>query len=110
MLDIDNLAPEIQLPNYVFKVADKERTYDLLALGYRLRSLSGIEDPTKILEVVKKEFELEDVPLTTYEACLILDDFRKFAEEKADGPLKKVFGRSLFSDTTTASPPEKSEP
>ncbi len=109
MLDLDNLDPELELPSYVFKLKNKEHEYDLLLLGYRLRVLEGIEDPAKILEVVKKEFALEDIPLTTYEACLILSDFREFAEERADGPLKKVFGRSLFSDTTTASPPEKSE-
>ncbi len=106
MLDLDN--PEVTLPLYMFKANGKEYEYDLLALGYRLRSLEKVEDPEQILKVVKKEFGLEDVKLTTFEACLILDDFRKFTTEKADEPLKKVFGRSLFSDTITDSPPEKS--
>jgi len=107
MLDLDN--PEVVLPNYVFMAKGKEFSYDILSLGYRLRALESIEDPEKILEVVTKEFGLTELKLSTFEACLILDDFRKFAEEKADEPLKKVFGRSLFSDTTTVSPPEKSE-
>ncbi len=107
MLDLDN--PEVTLPSYVFKAKGKEYTYDLLALGFRLRTLEKIEDPEVILAVVKKEFELGELELSSFEACLILDDFRKFAEEKADGPLKKVFGRSLFSATTTDTPPEKLE-
>ncbi len=107
MLDLDH--PEVVLPSYKFKVKGKEHEYDLLALGFRLRTLEKIEDPEKILAVVKKEFELEDLELSTFEACLILDDFRKFATEKADEPLKKVFGRSLFSDTISDIPPEKSE-
>ncbi len=107
MLDLDN--PEVTLPIYTLKAKGKEYTYDLLVIGYQLRALEKIEDPKKILEVVAKVFGLEEVGLTTFEACLILDDFRKFAEEKADGPLKKVFGRSLFSGTTTDTPPPKSE-
>ncbi|KKN17426.1 hypothetical protein LCGC14_0965960 [marine sediment metagenome] len=107
MLDLDN--PEVTLPSYVFKAKGKEYTYDLLTLGYRLRSLEKIEDPEKILAVVVKEFGLEELKLSAFEACLILDDFRKFAEEEADEPLKKVFGRSLFSPTTTDSPQAKSE-
>lgn len=109
MLDMDHLDPELVLPSYVFKMKGKEYVLDLLAVGYRLRVLEGIEDPEAICKVVKKEFGLDEVELTTFEACLILDDFRKFALEKADGPLKKVFGRSLFSDTTTDSVPEKLE-
>lgn len=109
MLDLDNLDPELQLPNYKIKVRGEEKEYDILILGFALRILEGIEDPEKIREVVKKEFDLKEKELTTFEACLILDDFKKFAQEKADGPLKKVFGRSLFSDTTTDSDPEKSK-
>ena len=109
MLDFDNLDPEVVLPSYKFKMQGEEREYDMLAVGFRLRTLEGIEDPEKIREVVKKEFGLDEVELSTFDACLILDDFRKFAQEEADGPLKKVFGRSLFSDTTTDSAPEKSE-
>lgn len=107
MLDLDN--PEVTLPSYKLKAQGEEFEYDLLTLGYRLRSLENVEDPEKILEVVKKEFGLEKVKLSAFEACLILYDFRKFAEEEADEPLKKVFGRSLFSDTITDSPPEKLE-
>ncbi len=109
MLNLDELDPEVTIPSYKLKAGGKEHEYDVLSLGFRLRALEGIEDPEKIREVVKKEFDLKDVTLTTFEACLILDDFKKFAQENADEPLKKVFGRSLFSDTTTDSAPEKSE-
>jgi len=107
MLDLDNLDPELTLPNYKLKVQGKEHEYDLLTVGFQLRVLEGVEDPEKIRDVVVKTFALEK-PITTFEACVILDDFKKFAQEH-EGPLKKVFGRSLFSDTTMDLAPEKLE-
>ena len=111
MLDLDQLDPELQLPNYVIKVGDSEKSYDPLLLGYQLRTLEGIEDPEVIRNTVQKAFEIsgEKKVLTSFEAVVLLDDFRKFAAEKTEIPLKNVFGRSLFSDTTTTSVPEKSE-
>lgn len=108
MLDLDHLDPEVTLPNYTLKAQGQEHEYDMLAVGFKLRVLEGIEDPEKIREVVVKIFELGEPLITTFEACLILEDFRTFTQ-KFDGPLKKVFGRSLFSDTTTDSAPEKLE-
>jgi len=105
MLNLDD--PEIALPEYKIKLKGQERTFDVLVLGYRFRALEGIEDPEKVQQAVKYAMGL-DVDISPFEACMILDDFRKFSREEADEPLKKVFGRSLFSGTTTNSVPQKS--
>lgn len=111
METLDLNAPKVSLPSYKVKLKGEtaEREFDVLVLGYRFRALEGVDDPEEILKVVKEAMELGEVVLTPFEACLILDDFKEFAKTEADEPLKKVFGRSLFSDTTTASAPQESE-
>jgi len=105
MIDLDNM--EVTLPPYKLKYGGKEVEYDALIVGYQLRVLEGVDDPEVILGAVKKAFGLEAVTLSTFDACLIMNDFKKFSQNEASEPLKKVFGRSLFSDTITDSVPEK---
>ncbi len=108
MLDLDN--PEVVLPPYRLKVDGKEKEYDSLLIGFKLRALfegKGEEDPEKIRDIIQEVLGIEK-SLSTFEACYILSDFKEFTVNTAEEPLKKVFGRSLFSDTTTDSAPEKS--
>lgn len=109
MLDL-NAVDRIKIPEYKVKIADIERSYDALVFAYAVRSLEGVEDPTEICNVVRQALKLEDdVQLSTFDTCAILQDFHDFGEKHLDEPLKKVFGRSLFSTTTSDSPPTKSD-
>ena len=107
MLDLDN--PEIRLPAYEIKLGGQTKTYDALVLGYSLRNLEGVEDPEQIRQAVITAFKLKENSVTSFEACLILTDFKEFTAKEAEEPLKKVFGRALFSDTTITSALPKSE-
>jgi len=107
MLDL-NAEDRVKIPEYKVKIADIERSFDALVLAYAMRSLEGVEDPTEICNVVRKALKLEEtIPLSTFDACAILKDFHEFSEEHLEEPLKKVFGRSLFSTTISDSPPTK---
>lgn len=105
MLD---LKEQPQLPNYELKLGDGTmKSYDSILVSYGLKDLDGVEDPAKVQEIVNRVFEIEVDALTS---MIILRDFIKFEEEHLEEPLKKVFGRELFSVTSTVSRPPSSKP
>ncbi len=110
MIDLDD-TNRVHVPPYKIKAGEQEREYDALQFAFDIRVLEGVEDPTEILKVLRQVLNLtDDIKLSTFDACLILKDFKDFSDTHLDEPLKKVFGRSLFSTTTTDSNPETSTP
>jgi len=104
MLDLNE---QTTVPRYELKLIGGEtKSYDTLLLSYQLRTLDAEGDPAKICDVVNKIFEIE---VDSFTALAILYDFTAFAETNLEEPLKKVFGRELFSTTSTDSRPEKVE-
>lgn len=104
MLDLNE---QPNLPRYELKLPGGEtKSYDPLVLGFALRCTEGVEDPVALQKAVNEAFELD---VDTYHACIILKDFIEFGEKELEEPLKKVFGRGLFSTSTLASDSTKSE-
>lgn len=97
MLNVDE---QPKLPRYELKVGGETKSYDSLILGYGLKGLEGIEDPSRIQATVNSVFAVE---VDSFTASVILKDFFDFAERELEEPLKNVFGRELFSTTTTDS-------
>lgn len=103
MLDL-NEQPKI--PRYELKVGEETKSYDGMLLGHKMMVIEGEEDPEVIQRVIQEIFGVE---VDAFTAHVILEDFYKYAEKELDGPLKKVFGRGLFSTTTTGQAPASSE-
>ena len=104
MLDL-NEQPAV--PAYELKLINGEvKSYDTLLISFALRALDAESDPGVIQELVNKIFKIN---VDAWQAMIILEDFTNFAEANLEEPLKKVFGRELFSTSSMASRPQSSE-
>jgi len=99
-LDLDK-APKMQ--PYEITLNGKKHTYDALTLTYHFFDLKEdtVADLKHLHETVQN---LTGLTLTSFQALQIVNDFIRFSEKEVDTPLKKAFGRSLFSTTPTESP------
>lgn len=97
MFDLD--AAE-KLPEYEVKFKDKVHTYDtVLIVQAMAEKVTGVTDPGKLRDIVSEIFSLK---LSTPEALALLHDFEAFSAQW-EGLLKKLFGRTPSSSTTTDS-------
>lgn len=104
MLDLNE---QPKLPPFELKTTTGEtKSYDTLLISYALRSLDAEQDPAAIQTTVNRVFEVD---VDAWTAMVILKEFTDFAEEHLEEPLKKVFGRELYSATSTDSPQPSSK-
>lgn len=104
MLDLNE---QPQVPRYELKVGEVTKSYDPIILGYALRDLKETETDPGVLQ--HKVNEVLEIDVDAFTAGIILKDFFEFAKRELEEPLKNVFGRELFSTTTSDSAPASSE-
>lgn len=97
---LDLTSEEVKLPYYEVQYEvegeKKVKKYDPIPIAFKLDALAGIEDPQLI---TSKTCEIFDIPMSTYQALTLLDDFTAFMKPYEER-LKNLLGRLRPSATT----------